>query len=323
MKCLSSTDYIIIILAVAYEVSFSAFGSFSVVGNWHIPYRDDSSASDSRYLHCGGIVQAAVTHTGLTINMYVLSLQWRPPENYHGMVTIIASVVRDYKTYWTGIQSTPVHVVRNNVSDESHNHNISDDSHKASEDSHKVMDDSQNISDDSDKATEDSHKVNDGRKYLDSDDHQFLDRDSHNVSDKHDHSHQYVDSDVLFGGGSQLTYHKNPLEDLPTTASTSISLGNSEANEEYLTSKALTYFERKREDDSLPYKENTFDAVKIDEVDLNLNTTESSRKARINSDDSYKRLESQYGAWQENSSDIGRSRLGCFLIVIVIISSFY
>ena len=42
--------------------------------------------------------------------MYVISLQWRPPDHYGGVVNIMATIVRDYAAYWTGVQSTQVMV---------------------------------------------------------------------------------------------------------------------------------------------------------------------------------------------------------------------
>merc|ERR1719369_2666290 len=77
-----------------------SFGSFSAIGSWYIPYIEDSNKSDSKYLHCNGSLQSAVTHSGFTINMHVVSLQWKPPENYGGIVTILATIVRDYTTHW-------------------------------------------------------------------------------------------------------------------------------------------------------------------------------------------------------------------------------
>ena len=41
---------------------------------------------------------------------YVLSLQWKPPHGFTGNVTVLASVVVDYRTYWAGLTSEPITV---------------------------------------------------------------------------------------------------------------------------------------------------------------------------------------------------------------------
>ena len=60
------------------------------------------------YLHCGGRVQSGVTHSSLASSLY---LQWKPAHNYQGRVTIMATIVRDDGTYWTGVTSGPVAVL--------------------------------------------------------------------------------------------------------------------------------------------------------------------------------------------------------------------
>ena len=67
--------------------------------------------SESKYLHCGSGRQNAVTHTGKTDSMYVVSFQWKPPASYQGLVRFRATVVQDYKTFWTGISSPPVTII--------------------------------------------------------------------------------------------------------------------------------------------------------------------------------------------------------------------
>ena len=74
------------------------------IGSWYIPYLNESDntvhSASAHYLHCGG-VQAAVTHSGVTTSMYVISLQWKPPDHYHVVVNIMATIVRHYASYWT------------------------------------------------------------------------------------------------------------------------------------------------------------------------------------------------------------------------------
>ena len=59
----------------------------STVGSWYIPYLADTSfLSESRYLACSGRAQAAVTHSGQTKDMWVVSFQWRPDTHFSGWV---------------------------------------------------------------------------------------------------------------------------------------------------------------------------------------------------------------------------------------------
>lgn len=58
------------------------------VGTWYIPYLADTSyLSESQYLHCNNKLQSAVTHSGKTSAMWVVSFQWRPPHQFYGWVT--------------------------------------------------------------------------------------------------------------------------------------------------------------------------------------------------------------------------------------------
>ena len=57
------------------------------VGTWYIPYLADTSyLSESEYLHCSQRLQSAVTHSGKAASMWVVSFQWRPPEDFRGWV---------------------------------------------------------------------------------------------------------------------------------------------------------------------------------------------------------------------------------------------
>ena len=54
----------------------------------YIPYLADTDyLSESEYLHCGDRLQSAVTHSGRTNNIWVVSFQWRPPQHFSGHVT--------------------------------------------------------------------------------------------------------------------------------------------------------------------------------------------------------------------------------------------
>merc|ERR1719264_1735222 len=89
------------------------FGSWSAVGTWYIPYQNisETTPTSAQYLHCGGAPQSAVTHAGANSGTFVISFQWRPPADLEGRVRIQATVVEDYRTYWTGILAPSVTVV--------------------------------------------------------------------------------------------------------------------------------------------------------------------------------------------------------------------
>ena len=75
------------------------------LGSWYIPYGDTSS----QYLHCDNL-QDSVTHTAHSSKRYVISLQWKPPDYFSGNVTILATLVMDYQTYWTNVTSNVIRV---------------------------------------------------------------------------------------------------------------------------------------------------------------------------------------------------------------------
>jgi len=82
------------------------------VGTWFVPYLEDTAyLSESSYLHCGGKMQSAVTHSGRTSTMFVVSLQWKPPEKYHGWVSFHATVVENYQVFWTNVKSAPLYII--------------------------------------------------------------------------------------------------------------------------------------------------------------------------------------------------------------------
>ena len=82
------------------------------VGSWYIPYGESSS----QYLHCQS-VQDSVTHTAHSSKRYVLSLQWKPSYTFSGNVTILATLVMDYRTYWTNITSNAITVMSEEYED--------------------------------------------------------------------------------------------------------------------------------------------------------------------------------------------------------------
>ena len=90
-------------------ILFSAYASLKAIGTWYIPLR--AEANTSRYVACDGIHQKAVTHGGITAaGLAAVHLQWSPPQTFHGIVVITASIVANYSTYWASVQSHPISV---------------------------------------------------------------------------------------------------------------------------------------------------------------------------------------------------------------------
>ena len=63
-----------------------------------------------RYLHCGGLPQSGVTHTGSSPGLLHVSLQWLPPVGYTGRVLLRAVVVANYTTFWSPVAAPVVEV---------------------------------------------------------------------------------------------------------------------------------------------------------------------------------------------------------------------
>ena len=89
------------------------------LGTWYIPYLTHvSHVSESRYLHCEARVQSAVTQSGQARDMWLVSFQWRPPDNFSGWSVFRATIVESYEVFWTDIVSNKVWVVSDNDTDD-------------------------------------------------------------------------------------------------------------------------------------------------------------------------------------------------------------
>ena len=52
-----------------------------------------------------------MTHAGISApGLAAVHLQWSPPQTFHGIVVITASIVTNYSTYWASVQSNPISV---------------------------------------------------------------------------------------------------------------------------------------------------------------------------------------------------------------------
>merc|ERR550532_691573 len=62
-------------------------------------------------------VQGSVTHTAHSSKRFVPSLQWKPSFTFSGNVTILATLVMDYRTYWTNVTSNVITVMSEEYED--------------------------------------------------------------------------------------------------------------------------------------------------------------------------------------------------------------
>ena len=76
------------------------------LGTWAIPAYNTCS----QYLQCGGGIHSAVTHTANCSMQSMVTLQWRPAEEYQGKVIMVATVVEDYTRFWTQVSSQEIAV---------------------------------------------------------------------------------------------------------------------------------------------------------------------------------------------------------------------
>merc|ERR1711936_1431198 len=66
-----------------------------------------------KHLKCSGRKSAVTQSNGSTkTSLYV---QWVPPSSYEGGVRLVATVVKEYKTFWVNITSDTVQVVRQGI----------------------------------------------------------------------------------------------------------------------------------------------------------------------------------------------------------------
>ena len=76
------------------------------LGTWSIP----AYKTCSQYLQCRGGLHTAVTHTGNCSRQIMVTLQWRPAEEYQGKAIMVATVVLEYTKFWTQVSAQDVTV---------------------------------------------------------------------------------------------------------------------------------------------------------------------------------------------------------------------
>merc|ERR1711936_689463 len=74
---------------------------------------EDNGSDAVKYLKCSGL-KSAVTHSNgsAKTSLYV---QWVPPSSYEGSVRLVATVVKEYNTFWVNLTSATVQVVRQEI----------------------------------------------------------------------------------------------------------------------------------------------------------------------------------------------------------------
>lgn len=73
---------------------------------------------DGSSLNCGEIKNSAVTHKNGLLKRGIQAV-WEAPPEYEGAVKFVATVVKNYSTFWTEIESLPVRITRDTTSVES------------------------------------------------------------------------------------------------------------------------------------------------------------------------------------------------------------
>ncbi|XP_025420155.1 putative ferric-chelate reductase 1 homolog [Sipha flava] len=64
---------------------------------------------DSLTLDCNQVPSSGVTHSSNTKKKSV-EFDWEAPDNFNGQVHFVATVIKDYATFWVGINSNPIQV---------------------------------------------------------------------------------------------------------------------------------------------------------------------------------------------------------------------
>ncbi|XP_034935155.1 putative ferric-chelate reductase 1 homolog [Chelonus insularis] len=65
-------------------------------------------------IKCEADVDNTATHTDNQVKHNLL-LQWVPPSDYEGTIIFNSTIVQDYATYWIGVESPPITVLKENI----------------------------------------------------------------------------------------------------------------------------------------------------------------------------------------------------------------
>ena len=71
-----------------------------------------SNRNKTKYLQCSDTElkeHSAVTHSDPTPKQSV-KVKWTPPQNFTGKIKVLATLVKDFKTYWVKLESETLEV---------------------------------------------------------------------------------------------------------------------------------------------------------------------------------------------------------------------
>lgn len=81
-----------------------------VFGSWWLNATMDLKKGPSQYLHCEGGFQNALTHSDAAEWRRDAEALWQAPSDFTGKVRFRATIVEEYKTFWTDVVSPVVRI---------------------------------------------------------------------------------------------------------------------------------------------------------------------------------------------------------------------
>ena len=68
-----------------------------------------NNKNHTKYLQCSNEPHSALTHSDPTPKQSV-KVKWTPPQDFSGKVKVLATLVKDFKTYWVKLESETLEV---------------------------------------------------------------------------------------------------------------------------------------------------------------------------------------------------------------------
>ena len=96
----SKTPFKGFLLKAANVASNKIMGSFTIL--------ESGPKTSAQYLNCTN-PQSAITHINNQQKL-LQTVEWRPPSQFTGSVVMVATVVKDFDTYWVNITSDTIMV---------------------------------------------------------------------------------------------------------------------------------------------------------------------------------------------------------------------
>ena len=236
------------------------------------------------------------------------------------MVTITATVVRDYRTYWNGLESTPVHV----VSQEDEDEDTEDDS-----DDNMYIDSDTLFGDVIGERNGQQSKVNlkfdlpikvtPPSRYGDNKTSIEI-----NKKVKSDVNSVPTDSEPSASLDQSVSYsHYLPYnigDNRPSNIVQQTKLSLAEQTENFRSTNADTDYKAATE--ATETSDKVWDGKTIDLNTSIFVTTLAVRKSRVKLEDPYRRLEAQYGSWKKSGAGTAQWDLKDFLSILVFLELF-